>query len=203
MFDTPTATDASGVCVVTVVSTTTNASANGSYTVTRTWCATDACGNMCPGISQTISVAAPIVVAPAVDRLTISATSGGVLLRWPTNAANYRLESAATMNSRWTPVRVTPVNTNGEYQVTLPMNAPSQLFRLSDGPPVLELSVVGGSLRLAWPAAPSGFQIESSATMAPGSWTPVLVTPAISNAFNYANVPLAPGTSKIFFRLKK
>jgi hypothetical protein len=203
VFDAPTATDASGVCVVTVVSTTTNVFANGSSTVTRTWCATDACGNMCPGTSQTISVAAPIVVAPVLDRLMISATSGGVLLRWPTNAANHRLESAATMNSRWTPVRVTPVTTNGEHQVTLPMNAPSQLFRLSDGAPALELSVVGGNLRLSWPTAPSGFQIESSTTMASGSWTPVLVTPAISNAFNHANVPIPPGTSKVFFRLKK
>jgi hypothetical protein len=203
VFDTPTATDAGGACVVTVVTTTTNTYANGSYSVTRTWCATDACGNMCPSTSQTISVAAPVVAVPALDRLTISATAGGVLLRWPTNAANYRLESAAMMNLRWTPVRVTPVVTNGEHQVTLPMNAPSQLFRLSDGAPMLELSGVGGNLRLSWPTAPSGFQIESSTTMAPGSWTPVLVTQAVSNAFNHANVPITPGTSRIFFRLKK
>jgi hypothetical protein len=205
VFDTPTASDASGTAVVQVVATETNTLANGSFAVTRTWCATDACGNRCQGESQTITVLAAVTPLPILDRLTIStAGPNSIRLRWPTNAADYRLESAATMKaSRWSPVSVTPVVTNGEYQVTLPIAGPSQFFRLSDGPPFLELSVVAGKLHLAWPTAPSGFSLESSTTMLPGSWVPMAVSPAASNAMNHVELPLSPGPAVKFFRLRK
>jgi hypothetical protein len=205
VFDTPTATDASGVAVVSVVGTSTNKFADGSYAATRTWCATDACGNMCPGTSQTITVAAAPVVVPPLQRLTISSAGPkSLLLRWPTNAANYRLESAAKMDAkRWTPVAVTPVSTNGEFQLTLSMDAPSQFFRLSDGAPFLELSAKAGSLNLSWPTAPAGFQLESSDAGMAGPWTPVFITPVASNAFNHVSVPIASGTRSKLFRLKK
>jgi hypothetical protein len=202
VFDTPTATDASGTCTVQIASTTTNLLGGGSYTVTRTWYATDACGNRSQSLSQTITVAAPVV--PPLDRLTIAVGPGGVLLRWPTNAADYRLEAAAAANAqRWTPVPVTPSLTNGEYRVLLPLSAPSQFFRLSDAAPALELSVGGNQLHLSWPTAPSGFQLESSDTMQPGTWAPVLITPVSSNAYNHVDVPLQPATRVTLFRLKK
>jgi hypothetical protein len=205
VFDTPTATDASGTAVVQVMGTVTNNLVNGSYAVTRTWCATDACGNKCPGESQTITVTSPIVPPPALERLTIAAAGPNTIrLRWPTNAADYRLESAATMNAtRWFAVPVAPLLTNSEYQVTLPMTGPSQFFRLSDGPPFLELSVSAGKLHLAWPTAPSGFKLESSSTMIAGSWTPVAVTPAASNAMNHVELALPTGPAVRFFRLQK
>jgi hypothetical protein len=144
-------------------------------------------------------------VVPALSGLTISAAGpAGILLRWPTNAVDYRLESSPTMNGkRWYPVPVTPINTNGEYRVYQPMTGPSQFFRLSDGPPTLELSAVAGKLHLAWPTAPSGFQLESCDPMQPANWTPVLITPAASNAFNHVDVPLQLNTRGKLFRLKK
>ncbi len=202
LFDTPTATDAGGVPVVYLVGTVTNmnATGDGSFAVTRTWCASDPCGNHCASQSQTISVTAPIVIVPPLTGLTISATPTGILLRWPINAANYRLESAATLNSHWTPVPVTPTQVNGEYQVALPANAPSQMFRLSDAPPTLELSVVAGQLRLSWPTAPGGYQLESCDMNSFGNWTPVLNAPVVSNAYNHVNLPMTtPGK---LFRLK-
>jgi hypothetical protein len=54
-FDPPTASDLCGTPVVTVVSTVTNANADGSYTVTRTWIAGDACGNSAQ-CSQVVTV---------------------------------------------------------------------------------------------------------------------------------------------------
>jgi hypothetical protein len=205
VFDTPTTTDASGTAIVQIVGMTTNMLADGSYTVTCTWCATDACGNMCGTKSQTITVAAPVVSVPALQRLTISATgANGILLRWPTNAADYRLESSPTTTAkRWYPVPVTPVSTNGEFQVTLPVTGPSQFFRLSDAPPMLELSASAGTVHLAWPTAPSGFQLESSDTMLPGNWAPMLITPATSNGFNYVDLPLRRAIAGKLFRLKK
>jgi len=53
-FDQPTATDIGGTNAISIVSTVTNA-AGCSYSVTRTWRATDACGNSAQ-CSQTISV---------------------------------------------------------------------------------------------------------------------------------------------------
>ena len=205
VFDAPTATDASGVAIVSVLGVSTNRFADGSYAVTCTWCATDACGNKCQRTSQTITVAAAPVVVPTLQQLTISAANpNGILLRWPTNAASYRLESAPTMDAkRWTPVAVTPTSTNGEFQLALPMDAPSRFFRLSDGPPFLELSASASLLHLSWPTAPTGFQLESSDTGLPGSWTAVLVTPVASNAFNHVSVPISAGTKTKLFRLKK
>jgi len=205
VFDTPTATDASGTAVVQVTGTTTNTFPDGSYAVTRTWCATDACGNQCPGESQTITVSATLITVPAVQQLTISALGpNSILLRWPTNAVDYRLESAVTPNApRWLPVPVTPTRTNAEFQVMLPITSPSQFFRLSDGPPVLELSVSAGKLHLAWPTVPGGFQLETSDTMLPGSWTPVSVTPTTSNALNHVEVLLQSGVTRQFFRLRQ
>jgi len=53
-FDQPTATDVGSTNSITIVSTVTNAASCG-YSVTRTWAATDACGNAAQ-CSQTISV---------------------------------------------------------------------------------------------------------------------------------------------------
>src|SRR5204862_7849904 len=44
-FDTPTATDNCSTTAVSVVSTVTNAGCGNSFSSTRTWQATDACGN--------------------------------------------------------------------------------------------------------------------------------------------------------------
>ena len=202
VFDVPAATDAGGTPVVYVVGATTNSFADGSYSVTSTWCASDPCGNHCASQSQTITVAAPIVIVPTLPGLTISGTPTGILLRWPANAANYRLESSPTMSApRWSPVPVTPTLVGNEYQVALPATGPSQFFRLSDGAPTLQLSVVAGQLRLSWPTAPSGYVLESSDTMLPGNWTPVPTTPEVINAFNTVDVPMtSPGK---LFRLKK
>ena len=62
-FDAPTATDGCGTNTITIASTTTNASCGGTFTTTRTWRATDACGNQ-SRCSQTVTVVdttAPVI----------------------------------------------------------------------------------------------------------------------------------------------
>ena len=54
-FDPPEASDTCGSAIVTIVSTLTNSGAGGAYTATRTWIATDTCGNSAQ-CSQTVLV---------------------------------------------------------------------------------------------------------------------------------------------------
>lgn len=65
-FDLPTATDASGSVVVTVLNTATNAGLGNTFSAVRTWLATDASGNTAL-TSQTVSVVdttAPVLSQP-------------------------------------------------------------------------------------------------------------------------------------------
>ncbi len=202
VFDTPTASDTCGVASVQVLGTTTNVISASAYAVTRTWQATDSCGNVSSNQSQTITV--QVVQTPAIPRLALTkASSPGLLIRWPTNASEYRLECADSISAtRWYPVAITPVITNAECWVYIEPKGPCQFFRLANTPPALEaLKLTGGSMQLTWPTAPSGFQLESSDTLAPGSWMPVVLTPAVSNTLNHVDVP--PNGLKKFFRLKK
>jgi len=221
VFDTPTAYDASGTAVVQLDNLATNTLGHGSYAVTCTWSATDGCGNQSLTESQTITVAAPIITEQPVQQLTISVINANensaesattipavslnsILLRWPTNAVDYRLESADRMNAtRWSPVPVTPISTNGEFQVVVPITGPRQFFRLSDGPPVLAMSVSGSKVHLAWPMAPSGFMLEASDNALPGSWTPTPIRPVASNALNHVDLPFQSHLGQKFFRLRK
>ncbi|MEO7514601.1 MAG: hypothetical protein ABIW93_02230 [Verrucomicrobiota bacterium] len=199
VFDTPTAIDTCGVASVHVVNTATNVIDSNTYTVTRIWKATDACGNDSSNQMQTISVQ-----TPAIPRLAlVKSSNSGLLIRWPANASEYRLECAESVPARrWYPVAITPIVTNSECWVYIEPKGPSQFFRLANTPPALEvLKLSNGSLHLTWPTAPSGFLLETSDTLAPGSWTSVSPSPGISNTLNHVNVP--PNGLKKFFRLKK
>jgi len=174
--------------------------AGNARTITRTWTALDACNNT----TNCIQVITVRDTTPPLNRLTISANGPtGVLLRWPPNAVDYRLECAAVSEARrWYPVPVTPVITNGECRVYLTKPGHCQFFRLANTPPYLEgAKLSGGNLRLTWPTVPSGFVLEASDAMAAGSWTPVAITPGVSNALNHVTVP-ALGNKK-FYRLRK
>jgi len=201
VFDMPIATDTCGSASVVEVSTVTNALTEASYTITRTWVAVDVCGNKSAPQSQVVTVNA-LVITP-LNRLTISRNgASGVLLRWPTNAVNYRLECSTTADGkRWSPVAITPIVTNGECRVYMSKSGHCQLFRLANSAPYLESQKMGGNLRLTWPTAPSGFQLEASDTLAPGSWASVAITPGVSNTLNHVNVPAAG--AKKFYRLRK
>jgi hypothetical protein len=198
-FNRPVASDSCGTAIVRIVSTTTNVLSDGAYSVTRTWVAVDACGNSSATESQTITVN-----PAAITKLMISTVSNpGILLRWPTNAVGYRLEWADTCNAqRWYPVAITPVVTNGECRVYTDRRGPARFFRLSDTPPALEAArSAPGKLTLTWPTAPSGFTLESSDSLSSPNWTPMAVTPTITNTLN--SVDVNPSAPRKFYRLKK
>ncbi|RZJ33518.1 MAG: hypothetical protein EOO51_13610, partial [Flavobacterium sp.] len=75
-FATPTASDSCGSATLTFADVTTPGSCTGTYSVTRTWTATDSCGNTATAM-QTINVqdVTPPVIDPLPDPITLTCTS--------------------------------------------------------------------------------------------------------------------------------
>ena len=67
-------------------------------------------------------------------------------------------------------------------------------------PPLLTATSAGGTLYLYWPVSPSGFALESSPDLSPGSWTPVSATPTLSDGQYSLSVQIS-GTNG-FYRLQ-
>jgi uncharacterized repeat protein (TIGR03803 family) len=65
-------------------------------------------------------------------RLTITPLNGYVTLTWPTNYANFKLQSTANPGSAasWTIASQIPVVTNGQNMVTNPVSGAQQFYRL-------------------------------------------------------------------------
>src|SRR5262249_22338097 len=123
-FSTPVATDTCGTASFTTLSTITNNLLNPIYDVTRTWRATDACGNAATN-QQTISVIA------ALRRVSlVSAQSRLLALRWPGYSTNdYRLEASVDLK-KWSPAGIVPLLTNGWCFIQVPMTGAQKFFRL-------------------------------------------------------------------------
>jgi hypothetical protein len=66
--------------------------------------------------------------------------------------------------------------------------------------PTLELSMHGSDLLVRWPDAP-GFNLETKTALNDADWTPVGVTPVLSNGTNTVTLPMTETTG--FFRLRQ
>jgi hypothetical protein len=96
----------------------------------------------------------------------------------------------------------TNVMTNGQVNVTVPGYGVVTLYAAA--PPHLGAVESGnGKLNLFWPPSASGFVLQSSASLAAGSWADVpsadLTTNGLSNGL--VSVALAPGSQPAFYRL--
>ena len=67
--------------------------------------------------------------------------------------------------------------------------------------PRLSVSPVTAGVQLRWPGAAIGYELETSTTSAPGSWTNALQVPDLVNGTNVVEMPL-DGQAR-FFRLRK
>ncbi len=81
----------------------------------------------------------------------------------------------------------------------------SNFLNILSGPvvnlPILTVVAAGAGCGFSWPTNQTGFKVQSSADLSPGSWTDVTNEPAIVST-NYVMALTATNTT-IFFRLKK
>jgi hypothetical protein len=68
---------------------------------------------------------------PPLPRLTIIRSGANVILTWPTNAADFTLQSTTNLLSTvWAPVAQSAVTNVGTISVTVPAGAGGKFFRL-------------------------------------------------------------------------
>ena len=72
---------------------------------------------------------------------------------------------------------------------------------LTAGQPQLFLRPVTNQMELSWPGAFNDWKLQSSATLAPGSWAAVTDPVLLEGGWFYVQRPNAPGRE--FFRLAK
>jgi hypothetical protein len=95
--------------------------------------------NVPAGLSGVTAIAAGqrhtvALVGPAPPpQLTIIPSGANVILRWPTNAAGFTLQSTTNLVSPavWSTVSPAPVIVNGQNTVTNPISGKQQFYRLS------------------------------------------------------------------------
>jgi hypothetical protein len=67
--------------------------------------------------------------------------------------------------------------------------------------PMLATTSSGGTLYISWPVNPSGFVLETSPNLSPGSWVPVSVPPIIIEDQYYLE-PITITGANVFYRLR-
>lgn len=75
----------------------------------------------------------PVEVVPSAPELTIVLATDAVELTWPSNADGYVLQSTTDLanSTGWTAVSGTPVNVEGNLQLSVPTTASDTFFRLT------------------------------------------------------------------------
>jgi hypothetical protein len=105
------------------------APAGGTLTNTAT------CGFTDPSVIDPFKLNNTASVKTSVEPVLMSVSHIGnsIVITWPADAANYALESAASLHSpvSWTPVTSPqPVVANGVKMITLPLTGGTEYFRL-------------------------------------------------------------------------
>jgi hypothetical protein len=80
-----------------------------------------------------------------------------------------------------------------------PVNAGFANFVLDLGSPALNIVPSGTNVIVSWPGSPSAI-LESTPTLIPPAWQPVLGTPAFTNGQFNLTIPENPGN--VFYRLR-
>jgi hypothetical protein len=88
-------------------------------------------GNQAVAAFSVVSGSGVDYAKPVVEPgLTITRAGTDLMISWPNSFVGYALESAAAVDSgSWSPAG-SPVNTNGNYQLILPLLETAQFFRL-------------------------------------------------------------------------
>jgi len=89
-----------------------------------------------------------------------------------------------------------PVTLNGGSHALEGGFWPGVIVPANTGAPALFIQLAGNSVTISWAPAATGFSLEKSDSLLPGSWAP-----ALSGASNPAMIPLGAGAT--FYRLSK
>ena len=84
--------------------------------------------------------------------------------------------------------------------VSLSASASVQITVLHDPPPQLAIQLSGAQALLSWRAPETNYVLETSATLAPAAWSPVVGNPVTADDEQTVTVDLAPANR--FFRLR-
>jgi hypothetical protein len=180
-------------------------SCSASYVITRTWTATDACGNSASCV-QTITVQdttpPTLAVEPyrtmlagqawSFDEPAATDSCGAVTLRVLNTVTNMTGPDSFVAACTWQAVDACGNSATCRQTITV-LPAP---------PPVLELLRLGpGRLRLRWSALASNYRLEAADRLVQSRWEPVSATPVSGNGFNY--VELTANSTRQFYRLSQ
>ena len=204
-FDKPTALDTCGTNTISIVSTVTNLACGNTLSATRTWHATDDCGNVSPDCSQTVTVVdttpPTITCSPnltndctsvdgAVVTFTVSATdtcgTNPVPVCTPPSGSTFAL-GTHTVNCTATDA----CNNQSPCSFTVTV-------RDTSGAPTLAIVQSGANVVISWPATCTTYNLEKS-TVLP-NWGPSGATVVLDGS-RYYSTNLHTGTA--FYRLNK
>lgn len=83
------------------------------------------------GATTTATVSDLGITSNAVPNLTVTASGGSALLKWPVESSGYRVQSTTNLASpAWVNVTNAQSAASGQYQVTAPAGAPTKFYRL-------------------------------------------------------------------------
>jgi formylglycine-generating enzyme required for sulfatase activity len=149
----------------------------------------------------------PAWVPAAGFKLSIAPSGNKVVVTWPTNAANYVLQSTTNLSlANWQIItNPLPVVVSTNNSVTYTNNSSARFFRL-----YLNNIVSGFYLSIAraatntyllwWPTAASNYVLQTTVTLSPAAWqtvsVPAPVTIGTTNFLTYTN-----NSTTRFFRL--
>jgi hypothetical protein len=148
----------------------------------------------------------PNALAPSVQ---IELAGTNVVVSWPTNdTAGWVLQTSVNTaaTSAWSTVGLSPSLAGGRYNVTLPALGEARFFRLCNNcgglptPPVLTITLAGGTAAVSWPGSPDNFVLESRNAVQGGAWSPASEQPVYVNERSTVTVSAIGGAR--FFRLR-
>jgi pimeloyl-ACP methyl ester carboxylesterase len=131
--------------------------------------------------------------APPVLQIQMAGTN--VVLTWPLWAANYALETTASLGATnsWTIVTNAPSIANSECSITNQISGGISYYRLAIiAAPTLQAQISSSNIILSWPSSSQNFSLQTTTNLAdPNSWMTLTNVPAIMNLQNTITNPIS------------
>ncbi len=181
--------------------------ANASGLVTVTVTVRDS-GGMDHGGQDTVTRSFTVMLTGSgAAILRINRMGNNLMVSWPTNLAEFRLQSSSGIKGApWTTVNAAPELMGDRFVVILSPNGREQFFRLASGGvelPRLMIALAGSQVVISWPAAfAEGYSLQSNPDLRnKNDWTLVPEVPVLAGGFYYVTNAMS-GTQR-YYRLAK